>query len=494
MSRKINSTLLIYTLLVLASAVAPAETIVLGEDDGWSRLASRNGVEIVPGRGGYHDVRLTPRAGRHAGAIDLHLTLDELPLATDNYEIGMQNVQLVSHQRAAGGASAWFAGPSSTIELGPRSSAMFTPERDWNDFSIAFFLYPVTLSEGEVLLTWAATLGRDDGWAKQSLQIRIEQRRLHFHFENFFRVPVGGPLDVELSGRTGLIPRTWSYHVLRFSADSGLLEYSVDGRPESITHVTRSGREDGTVYRPRIGSVPHGPLQLGGGYNGLIDDLRISDSLVSNSVPISYPSAGEVVSEVFDLGSSGAMVNSMRIEAVEPDASDVYVYLRVADRRDGRDSLPAPWTRISTGDLSVPLVGRFVQVRADLLPGYGGEVGPILSSIEIDVTMDELPRPPSNVEAVGSDRSVELSWSAVPESDVLGYLVYYGDQPGLYFGSAGARGASPIDVGPATSIDLEGLENGTLYYFAVAAYDASGITRHLALSREVTARPTGSFR
>ena len=54
---------------------------------------------------------------------------------------------------------------------------------------------------------------------------------------------------------------------------------------------------------------------------------------------------------------------------------------------------------------------------------------------------------------------------------------------------------SPLDVGDHTSVRIDGLNNGTLYYFAVAAYNKPEHT--LApepgeFSREVAARPLRS--
>jgi hypothetical protein len=68
-------------------------------------------------------------------------------------------------------------------------------------------------------------------------------------------------------------------------------------------------------------------------------------------------------------------------------------------------------------------------------------------------------------------------------------MVYYGTARGEYFGEGAIRGASPIDAGKRTSLRIEGLRNGVLYYFAVAAYDRPEPFHGGELSREVSARP-----
>jgi len=77
---------------------------------------------------------------------------------------------------------------------------------------------------------------------------------------------------------------------------------------------------------------------------------------------------------------------------------------------------------------------------------------------------------------------------------VRGYLVYYGTSPGNYHGTGAGRGPSPIDAGSATELDLEGLENGRLYFFAVVCYDSTDPPHRSAFSVEVSARPSGARR
>jgi hypothetical protein len=62
--------------------------------------------------------------------------------------------------------------------------------------------------------------------------------------------------------------------------------------------------------------------------------------------------------------------------------------------------------------------------------------------------------------------AVKVSWQSNSESDLAGYRVYYGTSSRSY--------SMTKDVGLVTSTDINGLNNGTNYYFAVTAYDASG--------------------
>ena len=62
--------------------------------------------------------------------------------------------------------------------------------------------------------------------------------------------------------------------------------------------------------------------------------------------------------------------------------------------------------------------------------------------------------------------TVVVSWNANSESDLAGYKVYYGTEPGVYIYS--------FDVGNVTEKEVSSLTVGMTYYFVVTAYDYSG--------------------
>ena len=61
---------------------------------------------------------------------------------------------------------------------------------------------------------------------------------------------------------------------------------------------------------------------------------------------------------------------------------------------------------------------------------------------------------------------VTLAWDPNLDSDVAGYILYYGTQSRYY--------DYDVDVGEYTSITISGLVEDVMYYFAVTAYDVEG--------------------
>lgn len=58
-------------------------------------------------------------------------------------------------------------------------------------------------------------------------------------------------------------------------------------------------------------------------------------------------------------------------------------------------------------------------------------------------------------------------WTANPEPDLAGYILYWGSTPGVY--------TSNVDVGNVTSYGLPSITPlQKWYYFSVTAYDTSG--------------------
>jgi hypothetical protein len=233
-----------------------------------------------------------------------------------------------------------------------------------------------------------------------------------------------------------------------------------------------------TKYPSRGGYFVSDPINLGATNSSI---LMINLSGGRFSVDRNAPAAGGIVRNVF------AGLNPGRF----PDYSAIHCFVRADDTpyhwtQDGPDSGDPSWIPFTPGS-NLELKGRWVQVAVQLYPSGDGETTPYVDELRIQYLADDAPPPPSWVQVLARDGAVDISWRPSSAPDVAGYFVYYGVNSGEYFGNDAILGVSPINAGRRTSLRIDGLENGKLYFFAVAAYDEA---RHIGeFSRETAARP-----
>ena len=480
--------------------------------------------------------------------LDLQLSFNEiLPVnfidSRGRYEVSISSELTIASAPLSryGSGAALFSGKANNgpVILKPMKNALFAPGNHVRDFSIEFWLYPMNLDNGEQILsfnsskpetvfltgsdrssTGAFWVGRGNDISRnfipQSINCVIAKNRIQWIFEDFFFSPdERSSKSLALTG-TQIIPRTWSHHLIRFDADLGLLEYLVDGRIEALDYTTSTGREAGEVYTPVIGENCR--LTLGSRFSGMMDEFHIYSGWLDSPELAKYPSNGRVETRSLDLGrtnsrlikieafggrtaiSSGTVRNEYNSNGILNfgDYSGVNFFVRTSNEPYRWNDIP--WVPVKCGaDLQDAFRGRYVQIAADFYPSWDGEASPYLAELRIVYQTEDPPPAPTQIIAMAKDGAVELSWKASLSGDVGGYLIYYGTAKGEYFGNYGIM-ASPIDAGNRTSFRVEGLNNGTLYYFAVAAYSAPISGSYFAgarnnnpepgeFSREAAARP-----
>ena len=573
-----------FCLLFISPIVGAAEsTVILGAASGWSMVEERSQIEELSGVRPHRVLTLssswtgTENSGAAAAgsngnnrvnddilalyaafrnfpaqesAVDLSISFDEgspgrFTDSKGNYRVSVTNsVQSVTERWARyGRGAALFTGENrnngAPVTISPTSTALFAPGRSVRDFSLEFWFFPNTMETGEQIISWNAA-------DNQRIVCEAARNRLRWTFQGFFaspdnlRVPLrseGGieairqqRLSITLESRTVLVPRSWSHHLIRYNANTGLLEYLINGRLENSAYTTRSGREGGDVYTPLINR--DGAFILGNRFSGMLDEFRIYNRAIAapghtalvqtDRTALHLPelekfprSGGRIETRTIDLGQPDSSV--VRIEAsgglLSPastgrmavrntytgrgnfrfaDASAVQFFIRAGNERFRMDQ--NPWQAIIPGQaIPASVQGRYVQIAAAFYPSGDSSTSPYLEELRIIYNKNEPPHPPSLVTARSLDGAVELSWRRSPDENVSGYLVYYGTSSGVYFGQGTQN--SPIDAGNRTSLRIEGLRNGTLYFFAVVAYSGSGPNLNPSnihkghFSQEVNARP-----
>jgi len=385
-------------------------------------------------------------------------------------------------------------------------AALFAPHNRIYDFSLEFWMYPLNLENGEQIVQWISTspLNKAGANATQRILCVSSKNRLHWSFTNFFVSPDDThSVNVEIGGYAPVVPKIWSHHLIRFDSITGMVEYLVNGKTESIEYASSTRREGGEVYTPIAGEG--GSFILGSGFSGLLDEFKIYHNHPAPVVQ-KYPlRGGRIETRALDLGegsngilkleASGGKV-AVRDAKINSefrqngrfrfsDDTEMQFFIRTSDNPYRWDN---SWHSVTPGaDLNGVVQGRYVQLAVDFYPSANGEVSPYLEELRITYLPDEPPLPPAQLTAIAMDGAVQLRWKSSPDQSAQGYLIYYGTSSDDYFGEDSALGGSPIDAGKQNTIYINGLKNGTLYYFRVAAYSSPF---HIGeFSREVRARP-----
>jgi hypothetical protein len=476
--------------LFFAGVLCARETrLEFGGDDGFRGVRTR-GLDVARGTDGSADLVLLDR--RAGGAPDLYLGFDEEPIrdGAGNFGVrGRDGAGVSANHKMRGRGAGVFQYGARLLLMPEGNNTLFSRGTVSEDFSISFWLYPATLGEGEVVFRWESTALEGGTPEYQEVSCVISGRVLSWTFENFFHVPGGGEKTLRLAGSTRLVPRTWRHHGLYFDAATGLVEYQVDGQPEAILYATASGGEGGAAAFPRINGDRQAPLVIGEGFTGFLDEFVIERNPPARTDLAAFPAeGGSAETSVIDLGYGGCAL--LRIDAVwqSPEDSAVFFYYRLGEDLEGLEAGDwrpfAPGTAFPSG-----AAGRYVRVKAELFPDGRRSLTPRLMGFAIVYEKNEPLPPPSFVAAAAGDGRVALRWSVVADSRLEGYAVYYGSRPGVYDGTESSLGPSPLRVGKATSVLLEGLANGTLYYFVVSSYDGYSDLRG-QFSNEVSSRPS----
>ena len=187
--------------------------------------------------------------------------------------------------------------------------------------------------------------------------------------------------------------------------------------------------------------------------------------------------------------STGSVLNKLEAEMNIPSQTAVCYYVRSGENFYGWNDEYPEWKPVESGEDLKGITGLYFQVAVELMPDGNGEQTPAITSISLDFTELPEPLPPFVVKAVAGNGSVTVSWNYSVDDTAGGYYLYYGTRPGEYLGRMAIEGESPINVGNTSSYTVTGLENGKIYYFAVAAWSAYDMRVVGNLSKEVFARP-----
>ena len=498
-----------FSLLFLFSSNLFSEQYTFGGKKGWSEVTVRNGITTGKGRYGYEGLELSSNGQSSTENTDLLLNFENSDSQdkSGNYETLSDNLYITKKSKMGKGA-AQSRSKNGGITLSGKEGSFFSTEGPAGSFMIEFWLCPSVVENGEIILNWRSSKSLFGQIMYQLVSISFYQNRVMCTFSNIFEGYSKNDGIVTLSGDSPLVPGKWSHHLISFEEDSGALCYKVNGSLNDIKFITSNDHENGTIYQAVMG-VPAN-VEICPKYTGLIDEIKITRSyedfsrnIEQGATPLTshrkYNSRGGRLETNPILTKNGTILNKLTADMYTPGESAVQLYVRGGDNYFSWTENYPEWIPVKSGEDIQNLSGLYFQIAADLYPSGDGTQTPSITELVLDYTTLPEPQPPYKISVEKGDGSVTLSWSYSVDDTAGGYYVYYGTSPGEYLGNMALEGPSPINAGNRTRYTISGLENGTIYYFAVSAWSKIDSRISGPLSKEVFARPeiskkTGSQR
>lgn len=467
----------------------------LGGKYGWGMLQYTENIQMCPGKYGNPGISLSSSIPKITQETDLYLSFDSHAIIeqTSSYTVASSTVRFVGAQQAKLGTGAALCSPHAKkagLVLKPQTGSFFAGGRSAGSFTIEFWIAPAVTENGSSIIQWYSAYFENERLTDQHIIAQIIQNKLQWDFFNIWQDKYKNGISIQLKGRTNIIPSQWSHHLITYDEELGLLEYRMNGHTENIVYITENGRESDAVLLSKLGDAAD--LAIGVHYAGLLDEIKITKRFVAPPTFAEqsalfdryHLNGGRFESLIIDSGGPLSKIKKLTISADTPVQTDAVFFIRAGENRYTWTSTEPAWKPVRSGQAITDIQGRFFQVAGNLYPDADGQKTPIVHALTLEYEKDVEPLPPARVFASPQDGGIELSWTPSVDFDVKGYMVYYGERRGEYFSPG-----SPINAGNVLSYRIPNLQNGKIYFFAVAAYDDEEGLRVGSFSQEVWARP-----
>lgn len=489
------------------------------------------------------DNTYTPDTIPHISDLVLSFNRPSSELIFDDskhYKVRFASYEIEKGNGVFGGGGARFFRADDRVEIETRSSLWLGECQDLGSFTIEFRFKPSSLTGTQTLMK---RMGYLSG-LKNGFEILLINGRIHARFHGVFRNSEGYPVDVYLERGKTLKNNRWYHFMVSYDRLSGKIGRYLNGDEEETAYITRTREPFIDVYTPLFRCEDLPMLVIGKDFYGIMDEIRIahreySDLKKETALALKrYKEVGEkgrqpvnregvLTSAVWTLPLSGTKITSFDWEENTPQGTFIWMEMRISDFLFGQNDDRPKWYRISRGQRGIfekktedgdYLRGKYIQWRAHLVSSPEGKRSPSLADVSIKYENDLPPVPPTGVSITSAkDGRFTIRWNKNPESDVLGYKIYYGIRSKNYDGVISFIDGKRIPAaehikGNTIEIEINNdiinenrkldtqsvlhypvLKNTVLYYLAVSAYDSykpdTPFNHESELSREITVRP-----
>ncbi|MCL2026805.1 MAG: hypothetical protein FWG92_08380 [Leptospirales bacterium] len=468
---------------------------------------------------------------------------------TGHYKIKRADYMAVKGKGELGGGCAGFTSARHFIDVETSPDLFLGRAGDLGSFSIEFRFLSQSLVDGGQIFS---RVGYFSG-AKRGIEIVVRDKRVAVLMHNLFEMPDGRRKSISLTGGKKLSAGEWHHFALSFDRQTGKLAKYINGNEDQALFATVDGTSYSSVFTPSFGERLEGDVfravdesfaRVGGGFNGLIDEFRISymplAALKENKAMadrrykrlgvddrVPYNHEGVVTSSVLEFPSTGTKVTNFEWNEVLAENTFIWMEFRISDHFFHENDAALRWYRIENRQKNIYMMkdaddvylrGKFYQWRAHLIPSPDGRKSPQLSVPRLSYQLDTPPSVPRFVEVAEiGDRFIKLKWRKNVDADILGYRIYYGVVPGRYDGiiktingeiitNENAGKGDYAEVTITNDIIEENrlkernrlltfpvLNNTVLYFLAVSAFDSyrpgTPYNHESEPSKSVTARP-----
>lgn len=489
--------LLIFIIFSPFYAFASAELYSFGGSNNYHNIYMTHNLRMFTNRYGKLSVKLKKKEGLYENGLDMLLTFDKgMSDNTGRYNI-VADEDCSTRMERQSGRKALFLPRSKSKVLIEYDDESFLGNSDFiGSFTIEFHLKPVGNRSRALIFSKMGPYMEDGSVKMQGVKAELVNGKMVWEFKNFFHNK-DGSISIEMDKGSYIESGKFQHHSISYDYYSGRLVKYLNGEPEEITYVSKTGSKNSEMYYPYFHKLNQAAAFIGGGFIGYIDDFKILNKHKDEYALNEYSKfEGELISGVLDLRTQRPRIDFISLDYETPGASDLRLYYRAHTRYflpDQRsdildDSHPLKWKYIPNKKFFSNIYGestlnaRYLQVKVAFVPTPELEESPVLNDIKIGYTKNDVPLPPTGLRAVALNGAVALKWHKTSELDVKGYKIYYGKRSGTY---------DDWTKVPANTNEfvIDGLDNEQIYYITISAYDELGVYHESPFSDELYIRP-----